>query len=89
MDITCNIRHTFTTSYMLPRAIHLPITLKSYLIRTSLNLDLELNQEASAGIDSAFSNPTELQQANTSGHCMTVCKVCLHACYTRQYRFTN
>ena len=36
MDITCNIGHTFTISYMLPRAIHLPITLRSYFIRTSL-----------------------------------------------------
>ena len=47
MDITSDIGHTFTISYMLHRAIHLPITLKSYLIRTSLNLDLELDQEAS------------------------------------------
>ena len=45
---------------MLPRAIHLPITLKSYLIITSYNLYLELNQKASGGIDSAFSKPTEL-----------------------------
>ena len=60
MDIACNIGHTFTIPFMLPRAIHLPITLNSYLIITSFNLDLELNQEASGGMDSAFSNPTEL-----------------------------
>ena len=35
MDITFNIVHTFTISYILPRAIHLP-TLKIYLIRASL-----------------------------------------------------
>ena len=34
----------FTISYMLPRVIHLPITLKSYLIITSFNRYLELNQ---------------------------------------------
>ena len=60
MDSTCNIGHTFTISYMLPRAIHLPITLKSYLIITSFNLYLELNQKASGGIDSVFSDPAEL-----------------------------
>ena len=60
MNSTCNIGHTFTISYMLPRAIHLPIKLKNYLIITSFNLYLELNQKASGDIDSAFSNPTEL-----------------------------